>query len=102
MAERITWDADGAAYIRTRSARRPGALDIEPEWTDEALADDDLIALEPDPRSRIRAARYIGRSESAGRVLAVIAYRDLDGALHGVNAWPATGSDLADYERNQR
>lgn len=31
---------------------------------------------------------------SAGRVLVVIAYRDLDGDLHGVNAWPATGADL--------
>ena len=31
---------------------------------------------------------------SAGRVLVVIAYRDLDGDLHGINAWPATGADL--------
>ena len=28
----------------------------------------------------------------------VIAYRDLDGDLHGVNAWPATGADLKFYE----
>ncbi len=26
------------------------------------------------------------------------AYRDLDGDLHGVNAWPATGADLKFYE----
>jgi hypothetical protein len=30
-------------------------------------------------------------------VLVVIAYRDLDGDLHGMNAWPATGRDLAIY-----
>jgi hypothetical protein len=32
-------------------------------------------------------------------VLVVIAYRDLDGDLHGVNAWPATGPDLELYRR---
>jgi hypothetical protein len=31
-------------------------------------------------------------------VLVVIAYRDLDGDLHGINAWPATGADLRAYE----
>lgn len=34
-----------------------------------------------------------------GRVIVVIAYRDLDGDLHGVNAWPATGVDLKTYEQ---
>ena len=36
---------------------------------------------------------------SAGRVLVVIAYRDLDGDLHGINAWPATGADLKLYKQ---
>jgi hypothetical protein len=36
---------------------------------------------------------------SAGRVLVVIAYRDLDDELHGMNAWPASGRDLAVYEK---
>jgi hypothetical protein len=31
-------------------------------------------------------------------VLVVIAYEDLDGDLRGLNAWPATGRDLATYE----
>jgi hypothetical protein len=30
--------------------------------------------------------------------LVVIAYRDFDGDLHGMNAWPASGRDLATYE----
>lgn len=51
-----------------------------------------------DPKSRIGASRFIGYSPSAGRVLTVIAYRDLDGDVHGVNAWPATGADLKLYE----
>jgi hypothetical protein len=42
----------------------------------------------------------IGFSASAGRVLVVIAYRDLDGDLHGMNAWPASGRDLAAYLRD--
>jgi hypothetical protein len=30
-------------------------------------------------------------------VLVVIGYRDLDGRLHGLNAWPASGRDLVTY-----
>ena len=97
MPEEINWSADGANYIRSRSVRYPGAVDIEPEWTQEVLADPDLIAFEPDPKSRMGASRYIGESPSAGTVLVVIAYRDLDRDLHGINAWPATGADLAVY-----
>jgi hypothetical protein len=32
-------------------------------------------------------------------VIVVIAYRDLDGDLHGINAWPATGADLTLYQQ---
>jgi hypothetical protein len=38
-----------------------------------------------------------GYSPSAGKVIVVIAYRDLNGDLHGMNAWPASGRDLATY-----
>ena len=61
------------------------------------MEDVDLLALESDSKSRMGAARFIGRSRSAGRVLVVVAYRDLDGDLHGINAWPATGADLKLY-----
>lgn len=57
----------------------------------------DLIAFEPDPKSRIGASRFIGESPAAGMVLVVVGYRDLDGDLHGINAWPATGPDMALY-----
>jgi hypothetical protein len=40
------------------------------------------------------ASRFIGHLPSAGRVLVVIALRDREGDLHGLNAWPATGMDL--------
>lgn len=81
-----------------RSERYPGGTGVEPEWTQEVMADVDMLAFEPDPKSRMGASRFIGRSPSAGRVVVVIAYRDPDGDLHGINAWPATGADLRIYE----
>jgi hypothetical protein len=93
----LIWDEDSAAYIRSRGERYPKGMNIEPEWTEEVMADVDLVALEPDPKSRMGASRFIGHSPSAGRVLVVIAHRDSDGDLHGINAWPATGMDLKFY-----
>jgi hypothetical protein len=97
MGEELIWDEDSAAYIRSRGERYPNSMDLEPEWTKEVMADVDLVALEPDPKSRMGASRFIGHSPSAGRVLVVIAHRDNDGDLHGINAWPATGIDLKLY-----
>lgn len=95
----LYWADDDAAYIRSRSTRYPGAIDIEPEWTLEVLADERLVELSPYPTSRVGASGFIGSSPSAGKVLAVIAYRDLDGDLHGMNAWPASGRDLRTYPK---
>jgi hypothetical protein len=99
MGEEIYWDPDAIAYIRSRGDRYSDGADIEPDWTQEVMADDDLLALEPDPKSRMGASRFIGHAPSAGRVIVVIAYRDLDGDLHGINAWPATGTDLKLYHQ---
>lgn len=97
MGEELLWDDGSAAYIRTRGERYPNGVGIEPEWAREVMADVDLVALEPDPKSRMGASRFIGHSPSAGRVLVVIAHRDSDGDLHGINAWPASGTDLKFY-----
>jgi hypothetical protein len=94
----IFWANEDAQYIRTRSGRYPGALDIEPDWTREVLADMNVVELSPYPGSRVGASGFVGYSSSAERVLVVIAYRDLDGDLHGLNAWPASGRDLAAYQ----
>ncbi len=93
----IQWAPEAIAHIRSRGDRYPDADGIEPDWTQEVMEDDDLLALEPDPKSRMGASRFIGHSPSAERVIVVIAYRDLDGDLHGINAWPATGGDLKLY-----
>jgi hypothetical protein len=93
----LYWDDEDAAYISSRSTRYPGAFDIEPAWTEEVLDDEQLVVLDPYPASRVGATGFIGHSASAGRVLVVIAYRDLDGDWHGINAWPASGRDLATY-----
>lgn len=84
MGEEIQWDPDAIAYIRSRGDRYPDSLGIEPQWTQEVMDDRDLLALEPDPKSRIGASRFIGHSRSA---------------VHGVNAWPATGADLTLYQQ---
>lgn len=93
------WSQQDATYIRTRSQRYPGALDIDPDWTQEVLADERLVELAPYPTSRVGASGFVGWSRSADRVLVVIAYRDLDDELHGLNVWPATGRDLATYNQ---
>lgn len=95
----LLWTDEDAEYIHSRSARYPGAVDLEPEWTQQVMADQHLLELSPYPSSRVGASGFIGRSDSAGRVLVVIAYRDLDGELHGMNAWPASGRDLALYKK---
>jgi hypothetical protein len=95
----LWWADEDADYIRSRSARYPGAMDVEPEWTQEVMADEHLVELSPYPASRVGASGFIGYSPSAGRVLVVIAYSDLDGELHGMNAWPASGRDLATYRK---
>ena len=91
MGEDLIWDAESAAYIRSRPDRYPGGHAIEPEWTQEALDDVDLVAFEPDPKSRIGASRFIGHSEGAGRVLVVIAFRDADDDLHASTPGPPPG-----------
>lgn len=95
----LRWAGVDADYIRSRSARYPGAVDIEPEWTQEVMADEHLVELAPYPASRVAASGFLGYSPSAGRVLVVIAYPDADGDLHGMNAWPASGRDLATYNK---
>ncbi len=68
VGEVIHWDPGATAYIRSRGDRYPDGLGIEPQWTQEVMADVNLLALDPDPKSRMGASRFIGRSRSAGRV----------------------------------
>jgi hypothetical protein len=95
----LWWAEEDADYIRRRSSRYSGALDLQPAWTQEVMADEHLLELSPYPASRVRASGFIGYSPSAGRVLVIIAYRDLDGECHGMNAWPASGRDLTTYRK---
>ena len=66
MGEEIRWDPEATEYIRSRGERYPDAEGVDPDWIQEVMADDDLLALEPDPKSRIGACRFIGHSDSAG------------------------------------
>lgn len=94
---RFRWTDEDAEYIRSRSQRYPGAIDIEPRWTQGVLADEHLVELTPYPGSRAGASGFIGWSRSSNRVLSSSRTRDDDDDLHGLNAWPASGRDLATY-----
>ena len=75
-------------------------LDIETAWTQEVLGDAVMVAFEPDSKSRVGAARFVGRSTGAGRALVVIAYRDLEAARDEIAdgdaaiAWEQVKADL--------
>lgn len=90
----LWWDDEDAAHILARSARYPGADDIEPGWTLEAAADDHRVVRNPDPRSRVAYIRIIGFSSSAGFVLTVIVDPQ---DSSGVTAWRTRGADLREY-----
>lgn len=89
--------SDAAAEHLARSQRYTAAVDIEVEWTVEAANDIDAVQVDPYWTSRINALAIIGYSEGAGAVLVVLAYRDLDGDLHGMTASPVTGRALRLY-----
>lgn len=92
--ERLDWQYRGE-YIRARSGRRPGDTDIEPEWADEAFADDDALVDLPDPASRSgETDRLVGYSPSARFVIVVIYLR---AGLIGVNAWKANSTQSNRY-----
>lgn len=97
MGEVLDWDDASAAYIRSRGDRYRGGGGVQPDSAQQVMDDPDLAAFEPDPKSRMGASRFIGYSAGAGRVLVVIAFRDTDGDLHGINAWSAIGVDLRFY-----
>ena len=94
VAESLWWDEEDAEHIRTRSARDPGAVDLEPVWTLEATTDPDSLVRQPDPKSRAGYAPLIGHSPSARAVLTVI-IDPYDGS--GVTAWITRGADLRHY-----
>lgn len=92
------WDAAAARHIRTRSARYPGAIDIEPAWTSNVVTDPERLVDEPDPHSaHANSARIVGYSPQAGTVLTVVALRDRHGVLHGASAWKTRGAALRQY-----
>lgn len=58
----LWWDEEDATHIRSRSARHPGADNIEPDWTLEAAADPQRVVHDPDPKSLVGYNRVIGYS----------------------------------------
>lgn len=80
----------------------PDAVDIEPDWTVEAVNDPDRIVDEPDPLStHADSVRVVGYSLSAAMVITVVALRDPDGVLHGATAWRTTGRPRRQYREGR-
>lgn len=92
----VIWSDEALKHL-ARSQRYPGAVDIDVDWTIEAVNDADAVQVDPYWTSRVNTFAIIGYSAAAGAVLVVLAYRDLDGELHGMTAWPATGRSLRLY-----
>ena len=100
-AERIEWDDEAAAHIRTRSARYPGDTDIDPDWTAEVVNDPQRLVDEPDPKSRhLNSVRTTGYSPTAQMVITVVALRDAQGIQHGATAWKTRGAALRQYRNH--
>jgi hypothetical protein len=95
---RIEWDAVAAEHIRNRSARYSAAVDIDPAWTNEVVADPDRMVDEPDPHSaHLNSVRIVGYSSRAGMVITVVALRDRAGVLHGASAWKTRDAAWRQY-----
>lgn len=91
---RLDWQFRGE-YIGTRSQRRPGDVDIEPAWADEAFEDEDALVDSPDPASKSgKTGRLVGYSPTARMVIVVIYLRQ---ELIGVNAWKANETQTRRY-----
>lgn len=85
-------------YIASRSVRRPGDTDIDPQWANEALTDPHRRLFDPDYASQSgQSLRTIGWSQTAGMLLTVITVR-YAGRIYGANAWRAGRTDQRHYQ----
>lgn len=72
------------------------------EQANEALADPRALVFDPDYASQTgRSVRTIGWSTSADRLLTIITLSE-NGAVYGVNGWPANNGDTRRYETDER
>ena len=99
----VDWTHRGE-YIATRSQRRPGDVDIVPEWATEAVFDEErLLGLDPGSKSGW-GVRVVGQSVRMNRVLMVTVIPKhmptLDGSWWGVNAWIANTTAQRRYYAN--
>ncbi len=72
--EAVEWPEVIVEYIRTRSERRPGDMDIEPEWATEAALDPTrILGVGTDPQTGQESLSLIviGYSAAAAEILAV-------------------------------
>lgn len=92
----VDWSERGAYIFRKHG--------IGASVADEAVADEDAVWLDPDPRSTSgRSIRVIGFSIGARQIVTVILLRQ--GAREkywGVNAWVSNARDRKTYQEMSR
>jgi hypothetical protein len=86
----VEWPHVIVEYIRTRSERRPGDMDIEPEWATEAALDPmRILGVRTNPKTgkESLSVTVIGYSAAADEILAVwLRPKDMDeGEWYGQN-----------------
>ena len=92
--------------IEERSQRKgsPSEVDVKVAWTMEAISDPGRLVRSAESRSSL-SVQLLGRSASAGRLLAVYlvpAHRPPQGTWYGATARVASDDERQDYERQQR
>ncbi|MBO1031314.1 BrnT family toxin [Tessaracoccus sp. Y36] len=92
MGEGIDWRHRGE-YISKHG--------LTPDVADEAFADPNRLAIDPDPSSDSgRTIRVIGWSSTTSMLITVIVLPD-EGITWGVNAWPSNSTDQRRYREEQ-
>lgn len=108
--DEIAWSEHRADHIRTRSQRRPGEVDLEPEWATEAALDEDrLVRLGAQPADpSTQSLKVVGMSKSCppgGVVLQVWIWSDTpeeSGIWQGGSAAIADRRSRQEYEERKR
>lgn len=106
--DEVIWTPERAHHIRTRSQRRAGDFDVQPEWATEGALDPHRVVRIAGNEPATESLKVIGRSTAAAGALGEeqlllkvwIWSDDPEGSStwNGGSAAKASSSDVAQYE----
>ena len=102
--ELVDWSEAGDHHPRRRSQRKPGEVDIEEEWADEAVADPRRVVGSAGSRSGA-TVKVVGYSASAGfLVTAIVAPKASPSGWQwwGATAWKSSSQEAGKYGKGYR